>query len=555
MTVRLLLRAAGLPLAWIAFFSCFLNISYLAAPIYMMQVYDRVLHSQSLPTLLYLTLAVAVAYTLFAILDGVRGQILAGISDIIEGTLAPRLLHHAMAPVERTGKRPGAVHLGRDLDTVRQFGAGSAILSIIDAPWAPLYLVVLFKLHWVLGVFALISCAILVILTFASERAVRGPMQQAGLVSSRAYQFGDAISRHADCASSMDLERGLTSRWRALRSRMLDAQNVASQRAVVFAALAKFVKMFMQSAILGLGAFLAINHTISGGAIFAASLLLGRCLAPIEALIGHWRGTISATDALGRIAQVVGPLQTSNLVLPDPKGELSAEQVTWTPRDSNRPVLIDVSLRIEPGAVLAIVGPNSAGKSTLGRLMAGALVPDQGFVRLDGGEFSAWNASQRGRAIGYLPQDVSLFPGTIRDNIARFGDASDSEVVEAAQCALAHEMILRLPFGYQTVLDPDSAGLSGGQRQRIALARALLFDPPVLVLDEPNASLDADGEAALFRCIITARERHKTVVLITHSTALVRLADHVATMVGGRIMRLQPTAEFLGRPKTAAIAG
>ncbi len=228
------------------------------------------------------------------------------------------------------------------------------------------------------------------------------------------------------------------------------------------------------------------------------------------------------------------------------------EAVSWTPPGAERPALTDVTLRIEAGAVLALIGPNAAGKSTLGRVFAGAVRPDAGIVRLDGAEFAAWDAVQFGRAIGYLPQDAALFPGTIRDNIARFSDAPAEAVIAAAQAAMAHEMILRLPLGYQTPIDDASCALSGGQRQRVALARALLWDPPVLVLDEPSASLDADGEAALFRCVIAARERGRTVVLITHSTALVRIADSVATMVGGRILRVQRSAEFLTRPVAAA---
>jgi PrtD family type I secretion system ABC transporter len=545
------MAALARPLIWVGFFSCFLNVCYLAAPIYMMQVYDRVMRSQSVPTLLYLTLAVAMAYAAFAILDGVRGQILAGVSDVVENRLANRLLRMTTAPAERGRARPEPSLIGRDLDTVRQFAAGAAVLAFIDLPWAPIYLGVLFLLHWVLGAFAVAACAILVGLSIAAERAARAPMALAASVAGRAYQFGDAIARHAECASTMGLGRALADRWQVLRAEMLAAQNEASRRAVVLGAVAKFARMFTQSAILGLGAYLAINHEISGGAVFAGSLLLGRCLAPVEAVVGSWRSTLAAKDALGRMSALPQVESVEAVVLPAPAGALSAERLSWTPPGAERAAVADVTLKIEPGAVLALVGPNAAGKSTLGRLFAGAIRPESGVVRLDDAELAAWEGAQLGRAIGYLPQDVALFPGTIRDNIARFGDATDKEVIAAAQAALAHEMILRLPQGYQTRIDEGSGCLSGGQRQRVALARALLFDPPVLVLDEPNASLDADGEAALFRCVIAARERRRTVVLITHSTALVRIADYVATMVGGRILRIQRTTDFLSRPAAA----
>lgn len=540
------------PLAWVVFFSCFLNVTYLAAPLYMMQVYDRVMRSQSVPTLLYLTLAMAMAYAVFAILDGVRGKILAGVSDIVEETLSARLLPRATAPVERNCVRPGPAHLSRDLDTVRQFAAGAAILAFVDLPWAPLYLCVLFLIHWVLGTFAIAACSLLLALTVAGERAARGPMSIASQVAGRAYQFGDAIARHADCASTMGLGVSLADRWKSLRAEMLDAQNLATSRAVLLAATARFTRMFTQSAILGLGAYLAINHQISGGAVFAGSLLLGRCLAPVEAVIASWRGTLAARDALARIQEVTRPSGNQAVVLPEPVGEISLEGVCWMPTGAERAALTDVTIRIEPGAILAVVGPNAAGKSTLGRILAGALRADSGITRLDGAEYSVWEPAQLGRAIGYLPQDVSLFPGTIRDNIARFANADDKDVIAAAQAANAHEMILRLPMGYQTQLQGGMDSLSGGQRQRIALARALLHDPPVVVLDEPNASLDADGEAALIRSIISARERQRTVIVITHSTALVRLADSVATMVGGRVLRLQKSTEFLARPLVAA---
>ena len=548
------LKPIAKPLAWVALFSCFLNVSYLAAPLYMMQVYDRVMHSQSVPTLCYLTLVVALAYGTFAILDGVRGQILASVSDIIEEALSSELLHCVAAPMERGLVRPGPAHIGRDLDTVRQFAAGSGVLAFIDLPWAPLYLGVLFMLHWGLGAFGTVVCIALLALSFAGERIVRGPMAQAAAIAGKAYQFGDAVARHADCASTMGLGRPLASHWRRLRAEMLAAQNVATHRAVALGSVAKFVRMFTQSAILGLGAYLAIKHQISGGTVFAGSLLLGRCLAPVESVIASWRSTLAARDAFIRIKTVAGPKPAKSIALPTPSGELSLEEISWTPIGAERPALTNITLRIEPGAVLAVVGPNAAGKSTLGRLLSGAVRPDSGIVRLDGAELPAWDASQLGQAIGYLPQSYSLYPGTIQQNIARFGDVPDADVIAAAQAAAAHDMILRLPAGYQTQVDEGSGGLSGGQRQRVALARALLFDPPVLVLDEPSASLDADGEAALFRCVIAARERRRTVVLITHSAALVRIADYVATMVGGRLVRVQRATEFLARPLTA-VAG
>jgi PrtD family type I secretion system ABC transporter len=538
------------PLGWICLFSFFLNLLYLAAPLYMTQIYDRVMRSQSIPTLLYLTLAVGMSFATLAILDAVRGQILAGISDIIEQRLGSALLHQATAPLRPGAPRPAASLLGRDLDIVRQYAAGPAILAWVDLPWAPLNLLAISLLHWKLGVFAFFSALLLVSLSLLAERAARGPMAQANSVAGRAYQFGDVLSRFADCASTMGLGQTLSARWRGLRLAMLSAQSEASRRAVLLGATARFARLFLQSAILGFGAYLAIQHDITGGAMFAASLLLGRTLAPIEAVIAAWRGTLAAKDAFGRLSRAAAHDEDARpaLSLPDAAGELSLTNVVWTPEGAERPALRGITLKIEPGAVLAIIGPSAAGKSSLARVLAGALRPDSGIVRLDGAEYDSWNPEQIGRAIGYLPQEVALFPGTIAENIARFTSFTDQQIVAASQAARAHTMIAGLQAGYATMIDDTQGRLSGGQRQRVALARALFGDPPVLILDEPNANLDAEGEAALIACVIEARQRHRTVIMITHNIALVRIADSVATMVGGHVMKVQATSEFLGRP-------
>ena len=552
--LRRLIPGIAAPLAWTAFFSCFLNVLYLAGPLYMMQVYDRVMRSQSVPTLLWLTVAVAVAYAMLSILDAVRGQILAGISDIVEQQLGEVLLRQATAPAEADRVRPGAGLLGRDLDNVRQFAAGPTMQAYIDLPWAPIYLAVITMLHWSLGVFALAAASILIALSWIAERAARGPMAQANQVAGRAYQFGDAVTRFADGASTMGLAPGLTSRWQNLRRAMLSAQNDASRRTVLLGGAARFARLFTQSAILGFGAWLAINHDISGGAVFAGALLLGRALAPVEAAVGGWRGTLAARDAFARIADLATNAPETALELPEPKGAISLENLSWTPPGADRPALQNITLTIEAGAVLAVIGPSAAGKSTLARVLAGALRPAQGIVRLDGAELPTWNEPQRARAIGYLPQEVALFPGSIGENIARFGTAADATVLAAAQAACAHDMIMRLPAGYATPVDEALARLSGGQRQRVALARALFGDPPVLILDEPNANLDAEGEAALIAAVIEARRRRRTVVMITHNVALVRIADFVATLVGGHIMKVQRTSEFLSKPTKVAMS-
>ncbi len=554
--MRRLFGAVAGPLGWVTLFSCFLNLTYLAAPLYMMQVYDRVMHSRSVPTLLYLTLAVSLCFAVYAALDAVRGRVLAGVSDIVEDRLGRALLTRVTTPERGAGPPPLAVHMARDLDTVRQFAAGAGMLAFIDLPWAPIYLAVIAMLHPALGLFAIFAAAVLVSLSLMSERAARQPMARAGAVAARAYQFGDAITRHADCARTMGLGPNLGDRWRALRGEMLTAQNQASHRVVLLGAAGKCARLFFQSAILGLGAWLAIDDRLSSGAIFAGSLLLGRALGPVESIIAAWRPTLAAKEALSRIRGLV-PARDEGATpvrLPAPRGTIEMDGVSWTPPGGLRPAVRGVSARIPAGTVLTIVGPSAAGKSTIARLLAGALVPDVGVVRLDGADIATWDIAQLGESVGYLPQDVALFPGTIRDNIARFGVASDAQVVAAAQAAHAHEMIVRLPMGYNTVLDPTAASLSGGQKQRIALARALLGDPAVVILDEPNANLDTDGEAALAACVRELKQRERTVVMITHRIGLVRTSDHVATMSEGQMTTVQTSAEFLTRQTPMIVA-
>ena len=553
--IRRTLTAIAGPLGWVAGFSFFLNLTYLAAPLYMMQVYDRVLHSRSVPTLLYLTLAVTLCFAVYAILDAVRGRVLAGVSDIVEDRLGRALLSRLTTADRGSGPPPLAAHVARDLDTVRQFAAGTGALAFIDLPWAPLYLAVIAMLHPVLGLFAVGAGAILIALSLVTERAARQPMRQAGAVAARAYQFGESVTRYADCARTMGMGATLTDRWRSLRGDMLAAQNQASQRAVVLGAAGKCARLFFQSAILGLGAWLAVHDELSGGAIFAGSLLLGRALAPIEAIIGAWRSTLAAKEALNRIRDLTNDEgdKPAPVRLPEPSGDVEMENASWTPVGALRPAARGVSMRIQAGAVLTIVGPSAAGKSTVARLLAGALLPDAGVVRLDGADLATWDKAQLGAAIGYLPQDVALFPGTIRDNIARFGNATDADVVAAAKAAHAHAMIVRLPMGYRTMLDPSSASLSGGQKQRIALARALLGDPAVVILDEPNANLDSAGEAALTDCVRDMKERKRTVIMITHRIGLVRVSDHVATMEDGKMMGVQTAPEFLTRQMPAVV--
>jgi PrtD family type I secretion system ABC transporter len=443
--------------------------------------------------------------------------------------------------------------IGRDLDILRQFAAGPTSLALIDLPFAPLFLGVIAVLHWQLGVAGLLCMAIQSALSFLAARAAATAPGDDGFIVVHAYDFGDAVTRHADCASTMGLGTGLTQRWQKLRGRVFAEQGTPGRRVAQLTASAHFCGLVSRSLILGVGALLARNHQISPGAAFATVLLLGRALAPLEGATGAWRAALSARAALRRVQGEIGQLPAATRSThPQARGELVLEGVAWTPPGALRPALRGVTIKIEAGAVLAVIGPSAAGKSTLARVLCGAVRPGHGIARLDGAELGSWNAEQLGAAIGYVPQDVALFPGTIAENICRFSHGSEFQIVAAARMAGAHDMIKQLPEGYRTVVDDNAGLLSAGQRQRVALARALFGDPPVLILDEPDASLDAEGEAALIGCMIEARRRRRTVIMITHNTALVRVADFVATMVGGHIMKVQRTAEVLGRPAMLA---
>jgi PrtD family type I secretion system ABC transporter len=532
-----------------------LNVLALAAPLFAMQLCDRVMAGpaeDARATMAWLGLSGALVYGVFTALIPVRQQVLAGLSGLLEEQFSTAMIHRASAPCTDESTRPIVAVAGRDLDILRQFATGPTLLALMDLPFAPLFLLVIFGLHWELGAAGLLCMAIQASLSYLAVRAAASAPGDGGIVV-HAYEFGDAVTRHADCASTMGLSTGLTRRWQSLRGRVHSDEVAPGRAAAQLTAAARFCGLASRTLIFGAGALLARHHAIGAGAVFATFLLLDRALSPLESVAGAWRDVLSARAALRRVRGEIGQWPAvTRPKLPHARGELLLEGVVWTPPGASRPALRGVTIKIEAGAVLAVIGPSAAGKSTLARVLCGALRPAHGMALLDGAELGSWNAEQLGGAIGYVPQDVALFPGTIAENICRFGQGSEFQIAAAARLAGAHDMIKQLPEGYQTAIDGNAGFLSAGQRQRVALARALFGDPPVLVLDEPDASLDAEGEAALIGCMIEARRRRRTVIMITHNTALVRVADFVATMVGGHIMKVQRTAEVLGRPAMLA---
>jgi ATP-binding cassette subfamily C protein len=559
-------RACRPHLIGVFVFSALVNLLFLAPSIYMLQVYDRVVPTSGLMTLLYITLVVALALITLALLDAVRTRLLVRVSLRLDRLVSGPLLEKLMA---RTA--PGAPVQGmREFDTLRGAISGPAALGFMDAPWTPLYVIVSFMLHPALGALTIVGGAILVTLAVFNERTTKTRAQDAGKAMSAAYAAQEAAAMNNEVVRAMGMRGALRERQLSERRNGLALSAHAQFTGGQFAAATKFMRLFLQSAALGLGAWLAVERQISAGAIIAASILMSRALQPVEQVVGAWGTVVQARSALKMLCELFAASpepETPRTQLPDPRGRLVVDKVVVkAPGAPDQLLLKGVGFVLEPGEVLGIVGPSGAGKTTLARLAAGASLPDMGVVRLDGASVADWDPDRLGRHIGYLPQDSGLIAGSIRDNISRFalwrGEAAevvDAAVVAAGRAAGVHDMVLKLPKGYDTLLSHGGRGLSAGQAQRIALARALYGDPALLVLDEPNSALDADGEAALARAIQAARARGAAVIIVAHRTGVLQAVDRLLVLRDGAIEMVGPRDEVLermskprGRPAAAA---
>ncbi|MBK4723431.1 type I secretion system permease/ATPase [Azospirillum sp. YIM DDC1] len=532
------------PLLWVAGFSLLINLLMLTSSLYMMQVYDRVLSSGSLPTLLFLSLIAAGALALLSALDYVRSRALSILGDWLERGLGPPMLER-MVDGALTGQGQRAEIL-RDLGTVRGV-LGNGMTFLFDAPWVPVYLALIYALHPVLGHVSVVSALLLFALALINDRATRASLGEASKAGIRAMATAEAAMRNAEAVDAMHLLPGLTRRWERDHSHALDLQENAHRRGAALLNTTKYLRQMVQVAMLGVGAWLVVRHEMGAGSMMAASLVVGRALAPVEQAIGGWRQIGAGRDALRRLSAFFErPMRRpAGLPLPAPTGLLSVQSVAFRVGGQGRPVLSNVSFEARPGEALAIIGPSAAGKSTLARLLVGLHPPLGGVVRLDGADLFQWRRDDVGRHIGYLPQDVELFAGTVAENIARLGHSDPQAVVEAARLADCHAMILRLPQGYDTEVGDGGTFLSGGQRQRIALARALYGDPRLVVLDEPNASLDAEGEHALNRAIAALKERGACVIVIGHRPSTLTQVDRIVALRNGRVEASGPRAEVL----------
>lgn len=541
------LKHAEKHLVYAGIFSAFLNLLYLAPTLYMLVVYDRVMATDGRMTLLLVTLVLFFALGTLGVLDWVRSRLLVRLSARMERVMAADILGTVIGdPMIPHVRRTQAV---RDFDAYRQAMGGSVVLALLDAPWTPVFLLAAFLLHPMVGLLTLGSIAVLAGLAWLNEKVTAPGLSAASEMAAATYARQDYTSASAETVRALGMVRPLVARHVEERSQMIGLQTEASFASGGLVSFTKFARLAMQSCALGLGAWLAINHQISAGAVIAASLLVTRALAPVEQIVAGWKGFVQTRAARDRLDLVLkhGAAQRKSTQLPAARGELTFEGVVAGPPESPQPSIFDVSFQLPAGQVMAVVGPSGAGKSTLIRMAAGAGAPLRGVVRLDGASYLDWPNERLARFVGYLPQDFVLFPGTIKDNISRFAryagtdiDTVDRQAVAAAQLTGAHEMILHLPQGYDTEVGPNGAGLSAGQRQRIALARAFYGDPSLLVLDEPNAHLDSEGELALGQALQQARQRGVTVLMVVHHGAILRQADHVAIIKDGRIQGIGP---------------
>jgi ATP-binding cassette, subfamily C, bacterial len=537
------------PALWTAVvFSFFVNILGLTAPLYMMQVYDRVLSSRSITTLVVLTILIAILYFASALLETIRSKLLvrAGVKfdeEINQQTFS------AVQRATLANPSSGHVQALRDTDTVREFFTGAGIISLCDLPWVPIYILIATLLHPWFGILAVISILISGTLAYANDRLTRDRLNDATKANIAANTKATTTFRNAEVLQAMGMVGNLRRQWAVSRIQSLGLQAMASDRAGIVMAAIKFNRMFVQSFVLGLGAYLAIRREVSPGTIIAASIIVGKCIQPVEVAIGNWKGLVTMRSAYDRVQALLQSLPEigKRIKLPAPKGDLSVENVLVRAPGRDQLILKGVNFRLPAGQVLGVIGPSAAGKSSLARVLVGVWSPAAGAVRLDGAELAHWDPEQLGQHLGYLPQDVELFGGTIAENICRFGEADDEKIVMAAQMADVHDMIQRLPDGYNTQIGDAGASLSGGQRQRIGLARALYGMPALIVLDEPNASLDSAGEQALMNTIVRLKEAGRSVVMITHKTNALSQCDAILVLQDGAVQAYGPRDEIMAR--------
>ncbi len=552
--LRAALDACRRHMGYVILFSAALNLLYLAPSLYMLQIYDRVLTSGGVLTLFYLSVVLLGSLGTLSFLDAVRMRLLAALAKRFDRLVAPHVL---LAALQREGRQAaGQAHVLREFDTLRGAVSGPPAVAAIDAPWTPIYIAVCFIIHPWIGALALGGGVLLVVIALVNQMVTHRLLRAHEQASGAMYSLQLSDSAQGEIARALGMQDELVRRQMQAREAMSGAMHASGRSTAVFSSVTKFTRLLLQSTSLGLGAYLALQQEISAGGIIAASILVARAFAPLELIVGAWRQFEQGGQAYAVLREVLRTQDGKReyTALPSPRGALSAENVAVRSPNGERFLLVGASFRIEPGEIVGVIGPSGAGKTTLMRAVSGAVTPEQGAVRLDGAKLTDWSPDALGRHIGYLPQDVGLFSGTIGENIARFADRDangggdiDRAVVAAARAAGAHEMILGLPRGYDAEIGVGGRGLSAGQAQRVALARALYGNPVLLVLDEPNAHLDADGEAALINALKAARERRASAIVVAHRAGFMNIADKLLVIQDGRIEAFGPRDQITAK--------
>lgn len=538
-----------------AIFSGGVNILFLASPLYLVEVYNRVIPSGSIPTLVSLSIGLLIALSTMVVFDAVRARLLIRAAARLDRVLAHRVFEAIIDLAPRTGANARNAQMLRDLDQFRTALAGQGAQFFFDVPWMPLFLIVLFIIHPLLGGVALGGAVLLLVLAWVNNRATRESARVAQEAAGRSYQFTDSIARHAGPVRAMGMEDALAVHWHIDRATMMRRQAEGSDKNADMASVFKFVRLILQSAMIGIGGYLVIQNQLLAASIFAANLLLGRALAPLELAVTGWRAIAQAVVAGRNVQKMLklAPPPELKVEVPDDDVGIEIRGASYTPPGAKKPALSDIDVTIRPGEAIGIVGPSGAGKSCLARMLVAITSPQQGRVVIGGVEGRHWTSDSLSRLVGYLPQTVGLFPGSIRENIARFTQATDEEVITAARRANVHDMIMAFPDGYETRVSEGGAGLSGGQRQRIGLARAMFGSPRLLVLDEPNAHLDQDGEEALAEALKTLKSEGSTIILVAHRLNPIAHVDRVLVLSNGELQLDGPRARVFRKVRTELV--
>ncbi|MCV4282061.1 type I secretion system permease/ATPase [Pseudomonas capsici] len=538
-------------------FSLFINALMLVPTFYMLQVYGRVVTSSNVTTLVMLTIIMSILVLTMGSLEWIRSRIMIRVSTKLDVLLSRHVYRASFQNALQSGGMDASAQPLHDLTGLRQFMTGTGVFAFFDAPWLPIYIAVMFMFHPYYGWVAIISAVILLILAYLNEKSTSKPLAEANKENIAATLQTSKNLRNAEVIESMGMLNTLIKRWSMRQNNILILQSRASDKGGVIGSISKTFRILIQSLVLGLGAYLAINHEVSAGLVVAGSILLGRALAPIDIIIGSWKGFILARSQYNRLNTILETLNTipQRMSLPPPQGNIVIDNLIVEAPGGKTPILKGISFAAPAGSAIGIIGPSASGKSTLARALMGVWTPQNGTVRLDGADINNWDKEELGKYLGYLPQDIELFEGSVSENIARFTDIDPEKVVMAAQMASVHKMILHLPKGYDTVIGSDGVNLSGGQRQRIGLARAIYGSPRLIVLDEPNSNLDDLGERALAAALQQIKATGATIFVITHRTSILAQLDRLLVMNEGRVSMYGPrdqVMEELNKQQVAA---